>query len=222
MREVGCFTILVMIWLVAMATAAGAQDAGAINGNWVASDTEAGEIYYAAFDGEGRVTIDIFSVQYGYFVYDEQQHRLAIVEEEDEREAVEDDTWVGVRIQGDRLTVTADDEESVVLDRVSHPAKPVSALVGRWRVNAEQSSPEVVGEERELQMFMTFNNDGTASYEELQESLKGAFKLDPQKGSIELSINEETELGTYQIAGDQLTISFADETHVFTRAKSAD
>lgn len=220
MTEMHKLSLTTTACLVAMlcAQSAWAQGSAAITGDWVATDVDAGEVYYAEFSSDGRITIDIYNVQFGLYVLDDQQRRLTIIEDEAERESIDDDSWVKIRIQGDKLTMTAQDDQRVVLDRISRPEKADSSLVGRWLVNGKESTPEIVGENREVRMFMTFNIDGSASYEELEETLKGLYKIDPAQGTIEFTINDEVEAGTYKIEDNQLTIHFADETHVFQRA----
>jgi hypothetical protein len=203
--------------LLCVLAPAGAQGQGdeKLDGRWIETSEEAGEIYYAEFDG-GRIAIDIFDVQFGFFSYDEKQHRLAIVEEEGDRDSVGADDWVQIQIRGNKLTVSQE-ENHVVLDRVSRPEEADSTLVGRWQVNAEESSPEIVGDDRDAQMYMSFNNDGSASYEQLLETLNGTIVADPEQGTIEITINDNTESGTYSFKDGKLHLSFADENHVFER-----
>jgi len=216
MRDVLRITAACLLLMLSGAIGAYAQSAEELNGKWIETSEEAGEIYYAEFGGDGRVAIDIFDVQYGFYVYDEKKHRLTILSGEDDRENIDADNWADIRVQGSKLTITKD-EQKVVLDRVDRPEEAVTALVGRWQVNGEQSSPEIVGEDREVRMFMTFNNDGSASYEELEEALRGTYVVDAEQGTIEITINDDTESGTYKIENGKLTLNVADETHVFTR-----
>lgn len=218
MRELLVTTTALLLLTLLGATAAGAQGSGALAGKWVETSEEAGEIYYAEFGGDGQISLDIYDVQYGQYIYDEKNHRLTVIDEDQDRDDIDDDSWVQVAVQGDKLTFTHG-EDSVVFDRITHPEKPQSALVGRWEVNAEESSREAVGDDPDFRMFMTFNNDGSASYEELDEALKGTFTVDPEQGTIELTINDDTEPGTYKVEDGKLTLSFADETHVFDKAE---
>jgi len=218
LRKIAVPAAIVLVMLALGMAGADAQDAKAIIGSWQSSDAEAGELYLAEFGADGSVAIEIHKVDHGHFAFSQEDNKLAIYEKEEELPDAGEEGWVKVRIQGNKLTVFAEPELSVVLDRVERPEKAESALIGRWQVNIEESSPELI-EDNEAQMFLTFNNNGSASYEKLIEVLAGRFELDPEAGSIKLVINDEAELGTYKIEDRQLTISFDNETHVFERAE---
>lgn len=204
--------------LALSATYASTQDTEAIIGSWESSNEEQGELYRAEFSTDGTITIEIVDVHHGHFAYRPDDNLLALYEQDKELPEAGEEGWVTVKIQGDRLTFFSEPEYSVILERVDRPEKPKSALIGRWQVNAAESARELI-EDEETQMFLTFNNDGSAIYEKLIEVLDGKYELDPEAGGIKLMINDETELGTYRLEGNQLTISFDNETHVFERVE---
>jgi hypothetical protein len=218
LRKTAAPLIIVFAVLALGATYATAQDTAAIIGSWESSDEEQGELYRAEFGADGAIVIEIIDVHHGHFAYRPDDNLLALYEQDRELPEVGEEGWVTVKIQGDRLTFFSEPEYSVILELVERPEKPKSALIGRWQVNAEESARELI-EDEETRMFLTFNNDGSAVYEKLIEVLDGKYELEPAAGGIKLMINDETELGTYQLAGNQLTISFDNETHVFERVE---
>jgi len=68
-------------------------------------------------------------------------------------------------------------------------------------------------------MMLTFANDGTASYRELDELIEGSFMVDAELGTMELTIEDDLDTASYTIEGDTLTLTAHDETHVLTRVE---
>lgn len=203
---------------VLSATMAWAQGADAILGTWEELSEERGEFVRADFGEDGMVTIEVFDCELGFYLLDEEQHLIAIYETEKERENLSDDDWVSYKVQGERLTVSAGPEETVVFRLVERPEKTKSAIVGRWELDIKATDSEWVGEQ-EPQMLLSFNNDGTGSYMQLDELIEGSFMVDPEMGTIELTMQDVAETGSYTIEGDTLTIVVDEDTHVFTRVK---
>jgi len=78
---------------------------------------------------------------------------------------------------------------------------------------------EAWGDDAPPLMMLTFANDGTASYRELDELIEGSFMVDAELGTMELTIEDELDTASYTIEGDTLTLTAHDETHVLTRVK---
>lgn len=207
-----CLTLI-----AAIATSAFAQNPSAISGTWESLDSEKGELYRLDLGEDGVVSLEIYNIEFGFLALDEEKHLMAIYGDEEELENPDSLDWIEYRVQGNKLTIIASPEETVVLDRIDRPEKANNALIGSWQLNVEESALEI--DEDEAQMVLNFHNDGTASYQEPNELLAGTYSVDAEMGTISITIEDELKEGTYQITAGKLSITIEDETKVFERVE---
>jgi hypothetical protein len=205
-------TLALLLW-----TSGGwAQGADAILGTWEEYNTERDEYVRVDFGEDGMVTLEVFDYHTGFYLLDEQQHMIAVYETEEERENLGASDWVAYKLKGNKLTIMASPEEKMVFLRVDRPEKTVSAVVGSWQFDPAKTDFDW-GDDAPPQMLLVFGNDGSASYMELDEELAGSYMVDAEMGTIELTIEDDVETGTYRIEGDELTLTVDEDTHVFAR-----
>ena len=193
------FTALVLP--VVFASASFAQSASAVIGTWETYDAEKEELVRLDLGEDGVVNIEVVNIDYGFLLLDEENHRMAIYQDEEDLEDPDRMDWVDYRVQGNKLTIMAEPEENVVLNRIDRPEKANNALIGSWMLDIEESTMEF--DETESQMVITFYNDGRASYQELDEVMTGTFFVDAEMGAITFTLDDDVEEGTYKLAGRQ-------------------
>jgi len=194
------------------------QGADAILGTWEEYDAERGEYVHVDFGEDGQVAIEVFDYHEGFYLLDEELHLIAVYETEEEREDLSEHDWVEYKLKGNKLTIIAGPEEAMAFLRVDRPEQAASAIVGSWQFDPDKTDFDW-GDDAPPLMMLTFANDGTASYRELDELIEGSFMVDAELGTMELTIEDDLDTASYTIEGDTLTLTAHDETHVLTRVE---
>lgn len=210
--------VAVLTTLLLWASAAWSQGPGALVGSWEEYYAESGEYVRADFGADGLVTIEIFDYGEGFYLLDVKQHKIAVYETEEERENLSERDWVVYEVRGNKLTIIAGPEEAMAFLRIDRPEKTVSPVVGCWRFDPAGTDFDWEGDVPP-EILLEFNNDGSASFRELERELTGDYTVDLQQGTIEMTLNGEVDTASYALEGDTLTIATDDETHVFTRVE---
>lgn len=194
--------------------AARAYDPAELLGGWQCLQAEEGVLYRFECGEDGVFLLQVFSAEAARYRLDRKNNRLGIVEPAWDEESAEYVEWVDFNIKRDVLTISQD-EMVLEFDRVWKPEEMKNALAGRWVLRLEAGDgmwEEGVSQEFALQ----FNNDGSASVQELGEELTGGFQV-ADDGTISLELEDETGTAVYDGEAGTLTVTIDGESHVFTR-----
>ncbi|MCK4342891.1 MAG: lipocalin family protein [Phycisphaerae bacterium] len=106
--------------------------------------------------------------------------------------------------------------------QVVEKAAAASTIVGTWKVTEMTQRGESMPPE--LQMELTFGQDGTMTLSMFMEgmpeamSMSGTYTLSGNQITITMEMDPESKTGTYSLAGNTLTIEMEGERMVLTRA----
>lgn len=206
--------------LVLSVTAAQAQGDDPIVGTWESFNEDNGEFSFVTFGADGTLTVELYDAERGEYVVDEELGRFGWLDtngsDEDEPE------WVDYKLDGDRLIVNDGDME-IPLTRIWQPEEPTNELAGRWEMLIDEvegiDELREAGEEIPGAFIVDMGNNGSALTMELDEVMTGSYSLDAEAGTFEITVEDETETGTYEIDGHRLVLVVDGEELVYEQTQ---
>jgi hypothetical protein len=207
--------LIIAIALLGFSTAVcWADDYDEILGYWESYDSDSDEVYRIEFGEDGFFYASVYDYELGYYIVDLEAQEIGFFEEDEEEDEA---FWMPYELEDDILTLV-DGDEVVQFFWMYGPEEPENEIVGYWMMML----PEEDLEDMEAPLiYINFRGDGTGIMEELSEEFMGAFAIDPELGTMELTMDDEgeedTKVGEYEFIDGLLVISIDGEEKIFDR-----
>jgi len=199
-------------------TGALAQDDESILGTWESFNADKHEFTFVTFGEEGALTVEVYDAELGKYVVDEEQHRFAWTGMDSSEE--EELEWADYQLDGEKLVVNDGDME-LPFTCIWRPEEPANELAGRWKmlIDDVEGIDELreAGEEVPESFMVDMGNNGVGITMEFSKSLTGTYALDEETGTFEVTVEDETEAGSYQLDGKRLVLIVDGEELVYER-----